>query len=586
MGFSAIVVLAVILVMIIPLYKESLRPSVIFVAAVMALLLAGVISPSEALHGFGNEQLALIVMLLILSNTLGSTRLIQDIFQRLFSLNDSPRAFMIKMLASVGLSSAFLNNTPLVAIMMPYVHTWSKVKNEPISRYLIPLSFASILGGCVTLIGTSTNLIANGLAIEYGEEGLKIFDFVYAGLPMLVIGCLYIIWFSKKLLPAHTDHKEERVEREYFVETIVEEGSPLAGKTVEEAGLRNMKGLFLIEIIKRSATIRPAPPDVKVRVGDKLIFAGDNLSIAELSRPTLGLSLPSSSQLSDDDKESVIEVVVSPNSILIGQRVKDSDFRSLYNGAIMAIHRNGERLTGKIGDLELQAGDMLLILAGRDFLNRLKTNTDFYLVSQVQELHAEDTTGAWTLAIGLLLAITCAILGWVPLFTSTAFLVIFSILLGMQKLGELRKKIDFDLIVIIAMGLALGKAMINSGLSDSLAINFITVMEPFGLWGLLFGFFLLTNLLTAFMTSKAAIAILLPIAITIAHAQGLPVQAFILIVAYGGAASFSTPIGYQTNLMVYGPGGYKFSDYLRIGLPLTLIYGLVATSVLMWVYSL
>ena len=586
MGFNAIVVLSVILLMIIFLYKETLRPAVIFVVAVMALLLSGVISPSEALHGFGNEQLALIIMLLILSNTLGGTRLIQGIFQKLFSLSDSPRYFMIKMLASVGLSSAFLNNTPLVAIMMPYVHTWTKAKNEPISRYLIPLSFASILGGCVTLIGTSTNLIANGLAIEYGEEGLRIFDFVYAGLPMLFIGSLYILWFSKKLLPAHTDTTEERVEREYFVEINVEQDSPLAGKTVEQAGLRNMKGLFLIEIIKRSSTIRPAPPDAKVRVGDKLIFAGDTKSIAELNRPTLGLSLPNSSKLPENDKESVIEVVVSPNSFLIGQKIKDTDFRSLYNGAIMAVHRNGERLSGKIGDLELQAGDMLLVLAGRDFLNRLRSSTDFYLVSEVQDIQSEDSGSAWALAIGLLLAILLAIIGIVPLFSSTAFLVVASILMGMQKVGELRKKIDFDLIVIIAMGLALGKAMINSGLADTLAVSFGAVMEPFGLWGLLFGFFIVTNVLTAFMTSKAAIAILLPIAISIAHAKGLPVPAFILIVAYGGAASFSTPIGYQTNLMVYGPGGYTFSDYLRIGLPLTLIYGLVATSVMMWVYGI
>jgi di/tricarboxylate transporter len=586
MGFSAIIVLSVIVLMILFLYKETLRPSLIFLAAVMALLLAGVISPSEALHGFGNEQLALIVMLLILSNTLGETRLIQSIFQKIFSLRDSPKVFMIKMLASVGLSSAFLNNTPLVAIMMPYVNAWTKAKNEPISHYLIPLSFASILGGCVTLIGTSTNLIANGLAIEYGEEGLQIFDFAYAALPMLVIGSLYILWFSKKLLPAHSDKKEERVEREYFVEIIVEENSPLAGQTLEQAGLRNMKGLFLIEIIKRRATIRPASPDAKVRVGDKLIFAGDTKSIAELNLPALGLSLPSFSKLPENDKESVIEVVVSPNSILIGQPIKDSDFRSLYNGAIMAVHRNGERLSGKIGDLELQAGDMLLVLAGRDFLNRLRRSTDFYLVSQVQDIPTEDQGGAWALTIGLLIAITLAILDVVPLFTSTAFLVVASILMGMQKLGEMRKKIDFDLIIIIAMGLALGKSMINSGLAGSLAASFSEVMDPFGSWGLLFGFFLLTNLLTAFMTSKAAIAILLPIAISIAHTKGLPVPAFILIVAYGGAASFSTPIGYQTNLMVYGPGGYTFSDYFRIGFPLTLIYGLVATTVLIWLYGL
>lgn len=586
MGIQAIIVLLVILMMIILLYKELLRPTITFVVSVMILLIAGIISPSEALHGFANEQLAVIIMLLILSNTLGKTGLIRNLFTRIFSPKDSPRRFMIKMLSSVGLSSAFLNNTPLVAIMMPYVYSWTKEKKVPISKYLIPLSYASILGGCVTLIGTSTNLIANGLAMEYGEPSLNIFDFACAGLPMLLLGSAYIIFFSGSLLPARSPESESTVDREYFVETIVKEGSPMAGRTVEEAGLRNLKGLYLVEIIKKRAVIRPAAPDVKVQVGDRLIFAGDTKSITELTRPNFGLSLPNPSQLPNGDQDSVVELVVAQNSSLLGQRIQDSDFRSIFNGAIMAVHRNGERLGGKIGDLELQAGDMLMVLAGRDFFSRVEKSSDFYIVSREQDLHIENPLGTWILTSGLLTAIALAVSGWVPLFTSCSFLVILSILMGMQKLGELRTKVDFDLLIIIAMGLALGKGMLNSGLADILAIEFSAFMAPFGMWALLFGFFIICNILTAFMTSKAAIAILLPIAITIAKGSGLPVAPFILIIAFGGAASFSTPIGYQTNLMVYGPGGYRFSDYLKIGLPLTLIYGVVATSVLIWQYDL
>ncbi|MDA0714850.1 MAG: anion permease, partial [Bacteroidetes bacterium] len=295
---------------------------------------------------------------------------------------------------------------------------------------------------------------------------------------------------------------------------------------------------------------------------------------------------PNPSQLPDSDKDSVVELVVAQNSSLLGQRIQDTDFRSIFNGAIMAVHRNGERLGGKIGDLELQAGDMLMVLAGRDFFSRMEKSSDFYIVSREQDLHIENPLGTWILTSGLLTAIALAVLGWVPLFTSCFFLVVLSILMGMQKLGEMRTKVDFDLLIIIAMGLALGKGMLNSGLADILAIEFSAFMAPFGMWALLFGFFIICNILTAFMTSKAAIAILLPIAITIAKGSGLPVAPFILIIAFGGAASFSTPIGYQTNLMVYGPGGYRFSDYLKIGLPLTLIYGVVATSVLIWQYDL
>ncbi len=564
-----------------------MRPAVAFMIAVGSLLITEVISPAEALHGFSNEQLAVIILLLILSNTLGRTRLIDQAFGAFFKEKDKPGVFFFKMLTGVGVTSAFLNNTPLVAMMMPYVNRWSKDHGEALSKYLIPLSFASILGGCVTLIGTSTNLIANGLAVEYGEEGLGIFDFAYAGIPMLVIGVIFLMLFSRKLLPAHSKEDDTGdYKREYCVETIVKEGSPLKDLTVEEAGLRQLKGLFLIEIIKKNRIVRPAPPDVKLRIGDKLIFAGDTDSIAELTGPSLGLSLPEESTLPQEEMESVVELVVSQNSNLVNQAVRETDFRSVFNGAIMAVHRNGERISGKIGDVELRPGDMLMVLAGRDFFNRIKTSKDFYLISLVKEMQKDSRKGALLLFSGLILSIILAVVGLVPLFTSLCTLVVASIVFGMQKPAELRTNVDFSLIMIIAMGLALGKAMINSGVAESLASRIDFLFDWGGVYALLVGLFLLTNILTAFMTSKAAVAIILPVALSIAHAHGIPIPVVILIVAYGGAASFITPIGYQTNLMVYGPGGYTFKDFFRIGLPITVLYCLVAVGVLGYVYGL
>ncbi|NNK79969.1 MAG: SLC13 family permease, partial [Flavobacteriales bacterium] len=440
---------------------------------------------------------------------------------------------------------------------------------------------------CVTLIGTSTNLIANGLAIEYGEEGLRIFDFTYAGLPMLVIGIIFLLVFGKRLLPANeADDITESLGREYCIETIVKAGSPLIGKTVEDAGLRNLEDLFLFEIIKRNRIVRPATPDVVLRQGDKLLFVGDTDSIAELTSPKLGLSLPEPSTLPAEDIESVVELVVSPSSSLVNTSVKDSDFRSLFNGAIMAINRDGERISGKIGEVIIRPGDLLMVLAGRDFFNRINQSRDFYFLSYVKEINKENRRGALVLFFGLLLSIGFAVTGLVPLLTSLACLVVLSIILGMQKLSEIKNNVDFDLILIIAMGLALGKAMINSGVATALADRVVFIHEDFGIYGLLIGLFLMTNILTAFMTSKAAVAIILPVALSIAHSIGIPIPAVILIVAYGGAASFMTPIGYQTNLMVYGPGGYRFKDYFKIGLPLTLLYCIVAVIVLGYVYGL
>ncbi len=585
MTAAAYIVLGVILFLVIALYKELMRPAIAFLIAVAILLVAGILTPSEAMQGFANEQLAVIVMLLILSNTLGKSQIIDRLFGAFFKQKDSPRTFMLKMLSGVSVSSAFLNNTPLVAMMMPYVNQWSKDHKLSVSKFLIPLSYASILGGCVTLIGTSTNLIANGLAIEYGEEGLGIFDFIYVGLPMMVIGIVYLMVFGNKLLPTHvsqTDHLPQ--DREYCVETVVNKASPLIGKSVEDAGLRNMKGLFLAEIIKENRVVRPAPPDVLLAAGDILLFVGDTEHIAELTKPKLGLGLPEASTLPKEELDSLVELVVSHSSTLVDQKVMESNFRSLFNGAIMAVHRDGEAISGKIGDVVLRPGDMLMVLAGRDFLSRIKRSKDFYLLSRIKGLESENIQGALLLIIGLFISIGLAVFNLVPLFTSLAVLVVASIVMGLQKLADLKSKVDFDLIIIIAMGLALGKGMINSGLATLLADQMAGHLQASGTWVILAGLFLITNLLTAFMTSKAAVAIVLPVALSIAHAMGIPIPAIILIVAYGGAASFITPIGYQTNLMVYGPGGYSFKDYLRIGFPLTLIYCVVAVLVLLKLY--
>jgi len=580
-------VFAVIVFLIVFLYKEFLRPTITFLIAIIALVATQVITPKEALSGFSNVDLAVIILLLIISSALGKTSVLSKLFGLIMKPTDAVGKFQFKMMVSAGVSSAFLNNTPLVAIFMPYVHAWAKEKKRSPSKFLIPLSFASILGGCVTLIGTSTNLIVNGLAVGAGENGLGIFDFAYVGLPMLFIGIAYLMLVSRKVLPNHQTPAEELIkgERKFFLETHVKSGSRLIGKSVEEGGLRNLKDLFLIEIQRDERKIVPVSPKEILRKGDVLFFGGNLDSIAELTTPSLGLSLPEVCDLPRQETSNIVEVVISHNSSLIGKKVQNSDFRGRYNGAILAIHRNGEKLWGKIGEIELKAGDVLLVISGKDFFIRSKNTPAFYIISKEKELHNVDWKKVAILISGLLTSIVLVFFG-VHLFISLSVVLGLILLLKIVTPIEIRNGLDYNLILIIACGLALGKAMHKSNAAELVAESINQLSEPFGIVGLLTGLFLVTNLLSAFMTSKAAVAISLPIALSIAHQGGFQVEPFILIIAYGGAANFITPIGYQTNLMVYGPGGYSFKDFFKIGLPLMLIYLILSVFTLSYVYEL
>jgi len=586
-AIDAIVVGAVILFLIITLYWSFIKPVLAFAIAIVALVVFGTIEPKEAVSGFANEQLAIIILLLAISKVIHNTGALDVLFRGWFNRKNSPRSFMAKMVATVGGSSAFLNNTPLVAMFLPYVYSWSKDKGFPASKLLIPLSYASILGGCATLIGTSTNLIVNGLAMDEGVESLGMFDFLPVGIVMMVIGFVYLYFFSAKLLPTNEDAVDELVKssREYFIETQVRAGSVLIGKDLEAAGLRDLSGLFLVEIIRGDRTISPVSRNEVIEQGDELFFVGDPLKVSELRDPALGLSLPKNCDMPSMGTSNIVEVVVSHNSDLVGRIVRDTDFRGKFDGAILAVHRNGEQLKGHIGEIELKAGDALLVLAGDDLEIRIRNNPSFYQISTVREIREVATWKKVLLAVGFSAAITLAAFDLVPLFTSLAVLIVLLVLVGMTNGREIRRSIDMELVMVIALGLALGKAMGNSGVSTMIADMMLPLSDWIGAVGIIAVIFAVTNLLSAFMTSKAAVAIVLPISLSIATALSLPVIPFVLVVAFGGAANFITPIGYQTNLMVYGPGRYSFSDFMKIGLPLTFVYLVVCTLILSYTYE-
>lgn len=588
---DTIVVLFVLLFIIVSLYKGFIGPGLTFSAGVIVLGLFGILTPKEIMLGFANEQIAIILLLLMIGDMIRKTSVVAILFDRMFRKSRSYKGFVWRMGVLVGGFSAFLNNTPLVAIMMPYLYRWGKQHNIAVSKLLIPLSYAAILGGCATLIGTSTNLIVNGLVEDqtvFPEfTTLGLFDFSIVGVPMIIIGMIYLIFFGEKLLPVRKDAMEDfsAKSREYMVEVIVRKDSDIVGKSVGEADLRNLKGLFLAEIIRGSQLIRPVTPVTLITEGDVLLFAGDTQTIVEMIDSASGLQLSQVGMFVKKPHTEVLEIVISHNSTLISKTVKESNFRGKYDAAIIAIHRNGEKISGKIGEVRLKAGDVLLLLVGDDF-NKLSQETlDFYLISKIKDFRKLEWYKVAVLLGGTALAILLHGLGILSLFLGLVCLLIITMAMNIASPKDIHKSLDLNLGIIIAMSLALGLAMIKTGVAHAISEYFIRMLEPLGTAGLLAGIFAITSLLASYLTNKAAVALIFPISITIAaDLQLADPTPFILVVAFAGAANFITPIGYQTNLMVYGPGGYTFRDFMKIGLPLTLMYMAATVSILYFYY--
>lgn len=585
-----ILVFALIVFILVSLYKEFFGPVLTFIMAVVVLGLTGILGPSEILAGFGNEQLVVIILLLLLGDIIRKTQIIQRIFDRIFSSNLRYTGFLSRMMGLVAVFSAFLNNTPLVAVMMPYVHTWSRKNSISPSKLLIPLSYAAILGGCATLIGTSTNLIVNSMVVEQGilpgGRGLEMFSFLPAGGAMLVVGTLFMVTVGHRLLPSKKDILEEFSvnEREYILEAQVSPGSSFIGTTVEAAGFAGGKGVYLAEIVREEVNITPVQPDTSLEAGDVLLFTGDLSSVTSMLEQQGSLSFPGARRYSGRTHLEVAEIVVSHNSLLIGKTAKETGFAAKYDASIVAMHRNGERVSGKLGETRFRAGDVLLLYAGPDLAQRGAETQDFYFISKVKDINRFEP---WKIAImiaGTVAAITLSAFKIVPLVLSLLALFIILAFLKVAAPKDIVRGIDYKLYILIALSLALGKAMVNTGAAELIASGFISLFRPLGTPGILLGVYFITAVLAAYLTNKAAVAVIFPIAMTTALELGVSPVPFALAVSFAAAANFMTPIGYQTNLMVYGPGGYSFGDFMKVGTPLTLIYMAVTVTVLSLMY--
>ena len=578
--------LILLILMTIVLVKEFFDPDVAIFSVLLLLIVGRVINLKEAFAGFSNSGMLTVGFLFIIAKALQETGVLNRLGDILLGNNiKSMSVRLIRFLFPVSSVSAFFNNTPIVAMLIPVIHTWARKNDYAVSKFLIPLSYAAILGGTCTLIGTSTNLVVHGLMIETGIGGMSFFEISKVGVPLMVIGVLVVSIFSHRFLP---DRKEPLIElgdhtREFVIELKVQSDYQYIDYSIEEAGLRHLRGLFLFQIERNQKILAPVGHDEKIQLGDRLFFTGLPRTIIEFQK-TPGLTVLKDSKFDlknyDSDEVKAFEAVISPASPLIGYNVRESNFRSRYNAAIIAIHRSGERIQKKVGDIILRAGDTLLILAGHNFLKDWYNSNDFYLVSESEKVPSKPR---WYLIFSLsilVLMILSMALNILPILASVSIAAVILIISKCVTPHEARKSVEWSVLLIIASSFGIAKALDNSGVAYFLAKKLIIVVSSLGILGILAGVYLMTSLYTEIITNNAAAALLFPIAFSVAQQAGVDPRPFLIAVAIGGSACFATPLGYQTNLMVYGPGGYRFKDFLRIGIPMNIFIGCIAITII------
>jgi len=568
--------------------RPRIGAAFVFVAAAAAFTASGTITPAEALAGFGNEAVASMLMLIVVSDVIRRTGILEWLFRRSTGLSGKYRGFLGQMMSFTAGTSALVNNTPLVAMLVPFVGDWGRRNGVPASRLLLPLSWAAILGGMTTLVGTSTNLVVDSLAVGSGHRGLSMLDFTPVGLMIAVSGIGWMLLSGYRLLPSRRDPVAtlEENDREYLVEARVAAGSPLAGMSVRDAARRVLRGLHVAEILRDSRAIAPVDPEETLNTGDRLILCGNTSTVADLLKDGRGLSYAGRYEPSGPGTLKVVETVVSASSSIPGRRIRELDFRAAWDASILAVHRQGERLSGKIGEIRLQAGDLLLLVAGGDFEKRARRSDELYVISMLREIRMVDLPRAILVVSSVFACLALSAAGLVPLFTGLLVLLAAFLLLGATTLPEIRDCIDPNLLVIAAFSIALGTGLERCGVAGWVSGLVVDALRPFGAAGVLAAVYVTANILTEFVTNAAAASIVFPLAASSAAALGLDGTPFFLAVAFGASASFVTPVGYQTNLIVYGPGGYRFSDFLRAGLPLKLVCAVVAVCGLSLWYGL
>ncbi|WP_175401223.1 SLC13 family permease [Pseudoalteromonas sp. BMB] len=568
-----VILTGIMLALVVCLFATRINAAWLFTGAIATSYLTGLIDLESMLVNYANPSLITLVLLILVSIAIEKTTLIKKL------AHSMAQGSLAKAVIKLGLSTAFLssftNNTAVVASL---ITTVKESKTHAPSKLLLPLSYTAILGGTLTLIGTSTNLIVNGFAVEAGMAPLGFFDFTLVGLAVLSVGLLTIT-IMLKYLPDNGKNNDEVVP--FYLEGKVEPSSKLVGRTVEENGLRDLKDLFLAEIIRGERRICAVTPQQEILAGDVLLFVGDINSVPLLQRFD-GLKIVHDKH--EKDVEHLVEVVVSQSSRFLGKTIKEIRFREQFHAAIIAIRRGHDRLQGGIGQVELQAGDSLILAPSSDFYALPNLKREFVYISGLDLQTHLSRNKSNTVLASFATVVGLSIFGVVPLVKGLIVLLAALVVLGTIKVPEMKRRFPIELVAIVGSAIGLAKLMIETGLAAEISSSLLWLLGDFGPYGAFIAIFVMTVIFTELITNNAAAALSFPVAYALASGFDVNPLPFVMAVAFGASASFISPFGYQTNLMVYSAGNYRIRDYVTMGLPLSLIYSATVLTVIPFVF--
>ena len=583
MNYEIILVFAVAICAVVLFATEKLSVDLIALLIMATLLVSGVITPEEGISGFSNKATVTVAAMFVLSAGLFKTgavsylgKITSDIFKRSYWFG------MVTVMIAVGFFSAFINNTPVVAIFIPILLGVAKDTKASASKLLMPMSFASMFGGVCTLIGTSTNILVSSLAERQGQPAFSMFEIAPLGLIMFSVGMTYMLFVGIRLIPdrrSEGDLIESFNLQEYIAEIVLTENSSSIGRQIKDAPLVKEVELNIIEVNRSEEIFSLPKPDFVLQKGDVLRVRCD-LDKFQKIQEREGVLFKPQYKWHDEDIETadtkLVEAVIAPNSDFVGKTLAFLKFRENFGASILALRHRGRLMIEKIADTKLDAGDALLIEVKTDRFSGLQQNPSFVIISEIEKItyRRRKLIPALIIVAGVILTAT---LGVAPIVESAIVGAILLILAGCLTMEEVYQSIEWRIIFLLAGVLSLEAAMTNSGAGMLISSKIIAAVGDWGPVALLSAFYLMTFILTEMMSNNATAALLTPIAIATANTIGVSPRPFLVAVMFAASASFMTPVGYQTNTLIYGPGQYKFADFLRVGTPLNILFWIIAT---------
>lgn len=591
MTTQGIIVLIIILAMIVALVKEAMRPGLILFSAIIFLMIFGSINASEALAGFSNKGMMTIAILFVVSEGVRQSGAINKLATAFLpKRRGNTRSLFLRLMFPISFMSAFLNNTPIVIIFAPIIKKWAENLNLSAQKFLIPLSYATILGGICTLIGTSTNLVVHGLMLDNGFKGFSMFELGFIGIPLAFTGYLYMSYIGVHLLPGEKNFIRRPLsdQKDYYYELVVPFESSLIGQTLKNGRTKELKGFDIIQIERNGNKLSGKTHGLTIEGNDHLLVAGKSNGL-DIIKDLAIVRLKGLDLLKDEIKTADLkqyEAVLAPRFPGIGKTITEFNFFDHYQAVIVAVHRNGERITSNLSSLKLKEGDNLVLLTTDRFIKNWGDSKIFYLTTYIgdHDMSIGKAKKWMALSILILMIAGASATDYLPKFENVkADMFFFSAVAAMLMIWlkivphqKYTKAISWDLLITIACSFGISKALQNSGAADGIAHAAISFAKNWGPIGVLASIYLLTNIFTEVITNNAAAAISFPIAMAAANQMGVDPKPFFVAICVAASASFATPIGYQTNLIVQGIGNYRFKDFVKVGLPLNLIIFLVS----------